>query len=187
MQEYFKDRQEFRLWLNAYHDKESELWLIYYKKHTGKACINYADAVEEALCFGWIDGKVQRIDDRTYKQRFTPRKPNSKWSLKNKETILKLQKNGRVHPAGLKTIENAKKSGAWHTPYDTTVLRPVPEDLMNALKENSVALTHFMNFTPSQRSQYVFYIDQAKKTETRIRRITRVVERAHNNLKPGMM
>ena len=102
---FVENRNKWRKWLKNYHDKEKEVWLIYFKKHTGKFSIAYNDAVEEAICFGWIDGKVRSIDAEKYMQRFSPRNPDSVWSLLNKKRALKMIKEGKMTGAGLKTIK----------------------------------------------------------------------------------
>lgn len=103
---YVKKRGEWRKWLEKNHQKESEIWLVYYKKHTKKPSIPYNDAVEEALCFGWIDSSEKRIDKERYAQRFTPRKPKSNWSESNKERVRKLIVQGKMTPAGLAAFNN---------------------------------------------------------------------------------
>ena len=188
MELFFKDRQKFRQWLKTKHDKESELWLVYYKKHTGEECISYNDAVEEALCFGWIDGKVKSLDDRQYMQRFTPRKPRSIWSKANKERCLKMIRERKMTKAGLKLIEDAKKSGWWEKAYHTTNKKvEIKSDFKKALKNNPEAERFFLSMTDSQKNQYLIYIDMAKQHQTKIRRMKRVIERLEKKLKPGMM
>ena len=109
MQLSFTNRTQWRTWLTKNQDKESEVWLVYYKKHTKKPTISYDDAVEEALCYGWIDGKVRTIDEERYMQRFTPRKPDSLWSLINKKRVLKLIEEKKMTPIGMELIKEAKK------------------------------------------------------------------------------
>ena len=111
---YLSTREEWRKWLQKHHQSATEIWLIYYKKHTGKPRVAYDEAVEEALCFGWIDSLIKRIDDETFCQKFTPRKDNSTWSDINKKRVLKLQKQGLMSAAGVKAVEAGKKSGEWH-------------------------------------------------------------------------
>ena len=187
MELYLKTREEWRKWLEENHSKAEEIWLIYYKKPSGKSRIPYTDAVEEALCFGWIDGKIKRINDDYYIQRFTPRRPGSKWSKLNMERVQKLIKKGQMRPAGLEAFNetDAKPHLIYDNKrYDQTV---IPDDLMNALKKNDLAFDNFMNFPPSCRKLYVFWLNSAKKEETRAGRIAKIIARSEKNIRPGMM
>jgi len=178
---FVENRNKWRKWLKNYHDKEKEVWLIYFKKHTGKFSIAYNDAVEEAICFGWIDGKVRSIDAEKYMQRFSPRNPDSVWSLLNKKRALKMIKEGKMTGAGLKTI---KKTGKWQAAYSSKTKPGLPPDLKRALKENVSAYKNFDNFSNSQQLAYIFWILSAKRDETRKGRVKIVVERSSKNLKP---
>ncbi|OGM24836.1 hypothetical protein A2715_03655 [Candidatus Woesebacteria bacterium RIFCSPHIGHO2_01_FULL_39_32] len=181
---FVENRNKWRKWLKNYHDKEKEVWLIYFKKHTGKFSIAYNDAVEEAICFGWIDGKVRSIDAEKYMQRFSPRNPDSVWSLLNKKRALKMIKEGKMTGAGLKTIKYAKKTGKWQAAYSSKTKPGLPPDLKRALKENVSAYKNFDNFSNSQQLAYIFWILSAKRDETRKGRVKIVVERSSKNLKP---
>jgi uncharacterized protein YdeI (YjbR/CyaY-like superfamily) len=184
----FKNREEWRTWLEFNHDKKTELWLIYFKKHTKLETICYAEAVEEALCFGWIDGKVKSIDNNCYMQRFTPRRPKSMWSKVNKERVIKLIEQGKMKKSGLQLVEDAKKSGWWEKAYTISKEEQIiPDDLLKELNKDTKALHHFMNFTLSQRNQDILWINYAKRPETRINRIHKTVERASQNIRPGIM
>jgi uncharacterized protein YdeI (YjbR/CyaY-like superfamily) len=108
-------REAWRKWLQKHHDRETEVWLIFYKQHTGKPRVAYEDAVEEALCFGWIDSIVRRVDDECYMQKFTPRKPNSKWSDSNRARVKKLLKAGLMTEAGKSVLEKPKSQSGTHT------------------------------------------------------------------------
>ena len=189
---YFKTRKDFREWLEKYHDNVRELWIIYYKKHTKKASIPYADAVEEAICFGWIDGKIKRIDDERYMQRFTPRIKGSKWSLINKNRAKKMIKQGMVKKSGMDKINEAKANGEWERAYSTnttTVKKQVkiPDELESALKKKKGAWVNFNKFAPSHRNLYIHWIESAKRQETIDRRINEVVKRSADNKKPGIV
>ena len=187
------NRRQWRAWLRKHHASEVCVWLIYYKKHTGKPRIPYDDAVEEALCYGWIDSTVRRLDDERYMQKFTPRKPRSVWSKLNRERALKMIKAKRMTRAGLLRIEDAKKSGAWEHAYgrgaasDPTRPVRVPPELKKALTANKVAARNFANLAPSYRRQYIGWLSIAKREETRRKRIKVIVERAAQNKKPGMV
>jgi uncharacterized protein YdeI (YjbR/CyaY-like superfamily) len=182
----FKNRSEWREWLEENHQTEQEVWLVYYKVHTGKQSVRQAHAVEEALCFGWIDSLVKRIDDEQYMQKYTPRREGSNWSASNKRRVKKLIENGRMTPAGMEKIEQAKRDGSWNRLdefYDHPV---VPSDLKSALEENKEAEQNFANFTTSQKNQYLWWLKSAKRADTRVRRIKEIVHRAEKNIKPGI-
>ncbi len=187
MELYLKNREEWHKWLEDNHSVADEIWLIYYKKASGKPRIPYNDAVEEALCFGWIDGKIKRINDDYYIQRFTPRRSGSRWSKLNMERVKKLKKEGRMKPAGLEAFEKTDEKP--HLIYDNNSQGDliIPDDLMNSLRNNSLAYNNFMNFPPSCRKLYIFYLNSAKKAETRPGRIAKIVGRSEKNIRPGMM
>ena len=184
---YVTNRIDWRDWLQSNHQLKKEIWLVYYKKHTGIERIPYDDAVEEALCFGWIDSIVKRVDDETYVQKFSPRKPRSIWSALNKERVGKMIKSGLMTKAGLEKIKDAKKSGKWDETYTSKKVVETPSDLTIALSKNKVASTNFLNFADSYKNMYINWVNSAKKEETRQRRIMEVVNRASKNKKPGMM
>ena len=184
---YVTTRGEWRDWLERNHKKENEVWLVYYKKHTGKPRIPYDDAVEEALCFGWIDSIVKRVDEETYIQKYTPRKDRSIWSELNKRRALKMIRQKRMTRAGLAKIDEAKKSGEWTKERTGEEAATLPPKLEKALAANEKARDNFNNFTPNQRRQYVGWILSAKREDTRDKRIAVVVERSARNEKPGMM
>ncbi|MBT7040564.1 MAG: hypothetical protein HN921_12055 [Bacteroidetes bacterium] len=188
MEILFKTRYDFRSWLEQNHDKESELWLIYYKKHTNVESISYNDAVEEALCYGWIDGKVRTIDVERYMQRYTPRRSKSVWSKVNKKRCLKMIAEGKMTEAGFKLIEEAKKSGWWEKAYQTSSMKvELKGDFKNALRNNPDAERFFLSLTDAQKNQYILYIETAKQKETQLRRIDKIMERLEKKMKPGMM
>ena len=184
---YVKSRSDWRDWLQANNTSKQEIWLIYYKKHTGKPRIPYNDAVEEALCFGWIDSTVKRVDEETYVQKFTPRKSRSLWSVLNKERAEKMIQTGLMTPTGLEKIKEAKKNGRWEEAYTSKMKVEIPVDLSKALKSDQKANRNFMNFANSYQNLYINWINDAKKVETRQRRIKEVIKRASKNQKPGMM
>lgn len=183
----FKTREEWRQWLLENHSHSQGIWLIYYKKASGKARIPYADAVEEALCFGWIDGKIKRVDDNCYMQWYTPRRQGSKWSELNISRAEKLIADGRMAPAGMKEFEKTLRKPALVYNVRDEENAPVPEDLITALKLDSVAYDNFINFPPSSRRLYIFWLNSAKREETRNNRIKRIVENSIKNVRAGMM
>jgi uncharacterized protein YdeI (YjbR/CyaY-like superfamily) len=187
MELYIKSRIEWRKWLEKNHSKVNEVWLRYYKKPSGKPRIPYTDAVEEALCFGWIDGKIKRINEDYYIQRFSPRRPGSRWSRYNVDRVQRLLKAGLMQKAGLDSFNEAVDK-PWLVYADRRDGIPeIPEDLRKELNKNKTALNNFMGFPISARRIYIDWLNSAKKPETRIRRIERIVGFSEKNQKPGMM
>lgn len=174
----FTNREEWRKWLEENGASEKEVWVIIYKKNSEPKGLRYQEAVEEAICYGWIDSKMQSIDASRFRQRFSPRKKNSIWSKLNKETAEKMIQKGKMTPAGFKKINEAKSNGKWDTAYSSKTAPAIPEDLAKALKENEPAWNNFNEFSNSTKLQYVYWVNSAKKDETRRKRITAVVERA---------
>jgi len=179
-------RMEWRSWLRKNHSRKKEVWLIFYKKHTGKATLGYRDSVEEALCFGWIDGLKRRIDDGRYCHRFTPRKPASKWSPLNISLAEKLISEGKMTAVGLASFERRKS-------YDPEFLEAraqkesaLDPEFERALKENSTAWRHFNELAPGYRKQYIDWLNSAKRPDTRVRRLAEVLKRLEQNMKPEM-
>lgn len=171
---YLTDRVAWRLWLEEHHHGKREVWLLFYKKHTGKPCIPYDDAVEEALCFGWIDSVVKRIDDERYAQKFTPRRPGGNWSESNRRRVRKLIAEGRMTDAGLATIDPAIVS---EEPPAKPARRAlvVPRFIKQALMADPEAWAYFQAQPPSHRREYISWITEAKKDETRARRLRETI------------
>jgi uncharacterized protein YdeI (YjbR/CyaY-like superfamily) len=183
---YFKNNQEWRRWLEQNHSKEEEVWLIHYKKHSGKTSVSPSGAVEEALCFGWIDSKMKSIDEERYILKYSPRKAKSPWSNSNKERAEELIKLGRMTGAGLAKIETAKKNGYWDSAYTSRKKEKLPSDLRKALLEEPNAWLNFKSFANSYRNMYIGWVTSAKTEATRQRRIGEVVKRSLVNKKPGI-
>jgi len=184
---FFKNRDEWRKWLTQNHDANDGVWLIYYKKHTGKESVSYNDAVEEALCFGWIDSVIKSIDNERYKQKYTPRRKNSIWSKLNKSRVEKMMEQGLMTEYGLKKIDEAKKNGLWNKAYGSREKPEIPQELLDALEKDKIAKENFMNFANSHQTTYLYWYLSAKRPETRAKRLAQIVEFAHKNQKPGMM
>jgi len=182
----FRNRAAWRRWLESNHESADEIWLLFYKKHTGKQSVRYEEAVEEALCYGWIDSKLKRIDDEKHMQRYTPRKKGSNWASSNKKRVTRLIAEGQMTEAGLRKIEQAKKDGSWKRLDEMAKPGRIPKDLNEALKADPTAKKNFNAFTKSQRSQYLGWLNSAKRPETRSKRIAQIVERAAANIKPGI-
>ena len=187
MELYLKTREEWHEWLEDNHAVIPGIWLVYYKKISGKTRIAYNDAVEEALCFGWIDGKIKRVNDDYYIQWFTPRRPGSRWSKLNIGKVEKLIREDRMKPEGLKVYEYGVKRQQVIYDVKAEVNLVVPDDLLNALKNNPEAYSNFINFPPSSRKLYIFWLNDAKRSETRSGRIAKIVDRAEKNIRAGMM
>lgn len=189
---YFENRETFRKWLEINHNKKSGIWMIYYKKHTGTKCIEYNEALEEALCFGWIDSTLKRIDDERYIRKFTPRTNTSNWSDVNKKLVLSLISNGRMTEAGLKKIDVWLKTGRvdWKTGTKKTDIRgkeiQVPGYFLKALSENEPALTNFNSLARSYKRQYVLWITSAKREDTILKRTKESVELLKQNQLLGL-
>jgi len=182
----FKNRDEWRAWLEKNHSTEQEIWLIHYKKKSDKKSVNHFDAVEEALCFGWIDSKLKRIDEERFILRYTPRKGKSVWSKINRDAAEKMIMLGKMTGAGLKKINLAKKQGLWDSAYTNLKKDRLPSDLKKALLENKEAWNNFRNFANSYRNTYIGWVKSAKTDETRKKRIREVVKRSITNKKPGI-
>ena len=187
MELYFKTRKDWRMWLEKNSSTAKEVWLIYYKKPSGKPRIPYNDAVEEALCFGWIDGKIKKINEDYYIQRFTPRRPGSRWSKYNVERVQKLIREGHMEPEGLKAFKETLEKPELVYTNRADGDPDIPEDLMDALDKNKKAFDNFMNFTQSVRRVYIEWLNSSKKAETRPRRIEKIVGLAEKNIKPGLI
>lgn len=185
-QRLFKNRDDWREWLDKHHNTESEIWLVYYKKNCSKESIKYEEAVEEALCYGWIDSRVKRIDDERYMQKYTPRQDKSNWSQSNKRRVKRLIKKGRMTPAGLATVEIAKQNGSWNRLDDVEAELVIPADLAEAFTKNHPAKKFFDSLAPSYHKQYLWWLKSAKKKETRQRRLLEIVERCERGVKPGI-
>ena len=182
----FENKKEWRKWLEKNHIKQKEIWLIHYKKSSNKKSINHFDAVEEALCFGWIDSKLKKIDEERFILRYSPRKEKSVWSKINKETAERMILLDKITESGLEKINLAKKHGLWETAYTNKIKERLPSDLKNALIKEKVAWNNFQNFANSYRNMYIGWVKNAKKDETRKKRICEVVERSRDNKKPGI-
>lgn len=180
------NREDWRQWLEKNHAKEKIIWLIFYKKHTGKPRVPYDDAVEEALCFGWIDSIVKRIDEEKYAQKFTPRKPDSKWSQLNKKRAEKMIKEERMTAVGLALITAAKKSGNWDRDISFPEELNIPPGIKDALSANKEAWENFIHLAPSYKKQYIGWITSAKKEETQQRRLKEAIEILAQGKKLGL-
>ncbi len=180
---YPKNRAAWRKWLQNHHQSHDAVWLIFYKKKSQKATISYSDAVDEALCFGWIDSKAKPIDDEKFMQFFSKRKPKSVWSKVNKEKVEKLIAEGFMTAAGLATIEIARNNGSWNLIDDAEALK-IPHDLEEALNAGLKAKTFFENLSRTDKRNMLQWLILAKRAETRAKRINEIAILAEQHKKP---
>jgi uncharacterized protein YdeI (YjbR/CyaY-like superfamily) len=175
----FKDAAAFERWLAKHHDKVAGAWLVFARKNSGATSLSYAEAVEVALCYGWIDGQGKGIDERFTKTRFTPRARRSIWSKINTQHAERLVKEGRMKPAGLAEIDRAKADGRWDRAYDSPSTMTIPDDFAAALKKSRQTAA-FDKLNSRNRYAMLFRIHDAKKPETRAARIDKFVEMLKN-------
>ena len=180
---YPRSRQEWRDWLQDNHAKKQSVWLIYYKKKSNVSTILYSDAVDEALCFGWIDSKSKPIDEHKFMQFFSKRKEKSVWSKVNKEKIERLTEEGLMTNAGYEIIEKAKLNGSWNILDEAEALH-IPKDLEGEFDKRPNAKLYFLSLSRSDKRNILQWLILAKRQETREKRITEIVELADKNQKP---
>jgi uncharacterized protein YdeI (YjbR/CyaY-like superfamily) len=168
------DQAEWAAWLEANHETETEVWLVYFKKASGKESIAWAEAVEVALKFGWIDGVIRTIDDQRYAQRWTPRRPKSKWSLVNKEIVLRHIADGELRPRGLAAVEAAKASGEWERAYTVQPPTPIPDDLKARLKASPLAKENQRRVSRTRWDRWLAWLD-CSEGRTRSRRLNMII------------
>ncbi len=171
---YFKNAQEWRNWLHENHNLSTGICLVFYKVASQYESMRWEEAVKVAICYGWIDSTVKKIDDERRKQLFTPRKEKSVWSKLNKSYIEILLKENLIHQSGLQKIEIAKLNGSWQS-LDAVEDLLIPDDLAMAFKLNKTALDNYNKFSPSYRKNYLYWLNQAKREETRNNRITEII------------
>jgi len=181
----FRSTAEWREWLTRNHAESQGEWVYMYKKGAREG-LRYLEALDEALCFGWIDGQVKAVDGEKFRQRWTPRRKGSIWSQVNKTKVKRLIAEGRMTDAGMAAVRAAKRSGKWQAAYASRTAPELPADLRIALKAVTAAWHNFSRFAPSYRTMYIGWVTDAKRSETRQRRIAAVVRRAHENRKPGI-
>ncbi len=172
----FESPRDWERWLDAHHDTSRGLWLKIGKGEAAAGTITYAQALEVALLFGWIDGQKGKLDAAFWLQKFTPRGPRSRWSQANRAAALRLMKEGRMRPSGLSAIESAKADGRWAAAYEPQSRASVPDDLKNALASNKAAQAFFDALDGHNRYAILYRINDAKKPETRVKRIATYVQ-----------
>jgi uncharacterized protein YdeI (YjbR/CyaY-like superfamily) len=167
---YLADRCEWRAWLEKNAKTSEGVWLLYYKRNSGRPRIAYNDAVEEALCFGWIDSKIKKVDEVSFAQWFTPRKPKSQWAPSNIKRVKNLMKLGKMTRAGLDAFES-------HLSRKTLALpTQLPRDLLGKFKKEASAWTNFGQFPPSYRRMAIAWVASAKKEETQVKRLSQLID-----------
>jgi uncharacterized protein YdeI (YjbR/CyaY-like superfamily) len=171
----FGSRAEWESWLAEHHEASTGVWIVFAKKGSGSRGLTYAEAVEVALCYGWIDGQGKSVDAKRYKQRYTPRTARSRWSKLNRTKAMALVDAGRMQRAGLREIERAQADGRWDAAYDPPSTATVPDDLQQALDANPAARAAFGQLDSRNRYAILYRVQDAKKAETRARRIDQFV------------
>ena len=173
---FFATPAELEAWIDEHGEESDGIWLKFAKKDSGIESVVYAEAVEIALSYGWIDGQAKRLDDHHYLQRFTPRRSRSKWSKINREKAERLIAEGRMRPAGLREVERAKEDGRWDEAYDSPSTATVPDDFQAALDAEPAAAEFFASLGSTKRYSFLYRITDAKRPETRAKRIAEYVE-----------
>ncbi len=179
---YFKSDSEWREWLHVNHDKHSGIYLIFYKVDHPKESMRWEEAVKVALCYGWIDSTVKSLGNGKRRQYFTPRNPKSVWSALNKKYIKELLAENLMHNSGLEKIETAKQNGSWSV-LDDVESGIIPEDLQVAFDKIPRAFENYQNFAPSYQKSYLYWLKQAKRSETRQKRIAEIISCCVKNMK----
>ena len=169
------DRDIWREWLVQYHSIAKGVWLVYHKKASGQPSVSYAEAVEEALCFGWIDSTMRPVDEQRYMQLFTPRKSGSEWSGLNKERVARMIEQGKITKAGMKKIDESKKDGTWKNVEQVEAMI-LPEDLAKRMSRSKKAMAYFESLKKTNKKYLLHWLNTAKRPETRQKRIDEIYE-----------
>jgi uncharacterized protein YdeI (YjbR/CyaY-like superfamily) len=172
----FKSPKNWAAWLTKNHSKSNGIWLRLFKKNSGSTSITHSEALEEALCYGWIDGQAKKYDEKSWIQKFTPRRPKSIWSKRNIEHISRLSKAGKMKPSGFKEVERAKTDGRWERAYDSPAAMQVPEDFLKELARNKKAKAFFETLNKTNTYSITWRLQTAKKPETREKRMRAIIE-----------
>ncbi len=175
------DAAAWRRWLSREHERSPGVWLVLHKKGGHVTRLTYAGALDEALCFGWIDGQLSTRDKESYRQRFTPRRPGSAWSARNVQHIERLAREGRMHASGRAVVERARADGKWNRAYASSSKATVPEDLAQVLKEDTKARAAFESFSAANRYAILYRLETAKKLDTRARRLVTCLQMLRRN------
>jgi uncharacterized protein YdeI (YjbR/CyaY-like superfamily) len=181
--QFFETSDAWMKWLEKNHSDSPGVWLRFYKKNSGVSSISYDLALDEALCFGWIDGQLKSFDEQSYLQRFTPRRVRSVWSKRNIENVMRLEKEGRMRPSGIREAEAAKADGRWNIAYDSPSGMIIPDDLMEALSRDSKSAGFFNNLSRANKYAITWRLQTAKKPETREKRMKAILEMLSKGMK----
>ena len=171
----FASSKEWRKWIQANHAKSNGVWLRFFKKDSGEQSVTYSEALEEALCYGWIDGQANKYDTNSYIQKFTPRRPKSIWSKRNTEKAERLIREGKMKKAGMHQVELAKADGRWQQAYDSPKYMKVPEDFLQRLSKNKKAKTFFDRLNKANQYAIAWRLQTAKRPETREKRLKEIL------------
>jgi uncharacterized protein YdeI (YjbR/CyaY-like superfamily) len=172
----FKTQKEFEKWLGKNHDKSNGIWLRLFKKDSGEKSISHAEALDEALCYGWIDGQANKYDDSSWIQKFTPRRPKSIWSKRNTHHIERLTALAKMKPPGLAEVDKAKEDGRWEKAYDSPTEMNVPGDFLKELSKNKKSKDFFETLNKTNKYSIVWRLQTAKKPETREKRMKEIIK-----------
>ncbi|HET6617565.1 MAG TPA: YdeI/OmpD-associated family protein [Gemmatimonadota bacterium] len=172
----FPSQKTWETWLARNHAKSSGIWVRFFKKGSDIASVNYDEALDAALCYGWIDGQLAKADEQSWLRKFTPRRPKSVWSKRNIQHVERLTREGRMKPAGLKEVERAKADGRWGRAYDSPSNMVVPEDFMELLSKNRKARAFFDTLNKANTYAIAWRLQTAKKPETRDKRMEAIIE-----------
>lgn len=171
----FKSSKEWASWLAQNHTKSSGLWLRLFKKDSGVASVTYAEALDEALCYGWIDGQLDKYDEKSWLRKFTPRRPKSVWSKRNIAHIDRLTRAGKMKSAGRKEVEAAKADGRWKRAYDSPSAMQIPADFLKALSQDKKAKAFFATLNKANTYAIAWRLQTAKRPETRAKRLQAIL------------
>jgi uncharacterized protein YdeI (YjbR/CyaY-like superfamily) len=173
---FFETAEAWRQWLEKNQDSLAGIWLKFYKKGSGTTSLKYGLALDEALCYGWIDGQAKKYDENSYLQKFTPRRAKSIWSKRNIEHISRLEQEGKMTPRGWKEVEAARAEGRWAQAYDSPTHATLPDDFLQEISKNKQALTFFESLNKTNKYAIVWRLQTAKKPETREKRKKAIIE-----------
>jgi uncharacterized protein YdeI (YjbR/CyaY-like superfamily) len=183
---YVESLTDWRTWLQEHRESTSGVWLVFYRKESGKPSLTYEEAIEEALCYGWIDSIIKKVDEESYLRKFTPRKDDSKWSDLNKKRVDKLIRKNRMTDYGLAKVEIAKKTGMWDKPDQPRPQFVMHEEFQEALDQHPKALEFFNSLNKADRQQYIYWVASAKRQDTREKRIKESIELLIKGQKLGL-
>ena len=183
---YFESLASWHNWLVENHDQSTGIWLVFYKKESGKPSLSYEESLEESLCFGWIDSIIKKVDEDCYLRKFTPRKDGSNWSDSNKKRVKKLIKEGRMTEIGMAKVEIAKQNGEWDKPSQSRPQFMMHEKFQSALDQYPKAKEFFKSLNKADQQQYIYWVASAKREETREKRIKESLELLLKEQKLGL-